>query len=74
MDREKLDVNFTAKLSRHDNCSCSACHGIGRVMKIGLPETKYFDGGQLTARYRDYWICAKCRTKLAHALDWPEEE
>lgn len=70
---DKTNVKFKTKMSKSEYCTCSACHGIAMVMKIILPETLYFDGGPLTTKYREYWLCAKCRTKLTHALDFPEE-
>ncbi len=70
----KRDVTFKSKISKSDKCFCSACHDAGWVMKVKLPETLYFDGNKLSTKYSEYWLCAKCRTKLAHALDWPEEE
>lgn len=74
MRTDKLDVSFDSILSRAENCFCDACHGTGRVTKLKMPETLYFDGGTLSTKYFNYWLCDKCRTMLAHALDWPEEE
>ena len=69
------DVKFEAKVSRAENCLCTACHKTDRVIKVRLPETLYHDGGfNLSTRYQDYWLCAQCRTNLAHALDWPTDE
>lgn len=72
--REKADVVFKSKMSISENCFCDACHDTGRVMKIKTPITKYYDGENLSTKYDDYWLCAPCRTKLSHALDWPEDE
>ena len=71
---DKCDVTFKSKMSKSEYCFCTACHDTGWVMKVTLPETRYFDGNRLTTKYHEYWLCAKCRTKLTHALDWPEEE
>ena len=71
---DRLDVRFASEMSRAENCFCDACHGTGRVVKLTMPQTLYFDGGTLSTKYHNYWLCAGCRTKLAHALDWPEEE
>jgi len=68
------EVKFTSKMSKSEYCGCTACHSIDRVMKISLPTTLYHDGGNLSTKYREYWICAKCRAKLSHALDCPIDE
>ena len=69
---EKLEVQIKSKMSVTDNCFCTCCHDTGKVMKVRLPETKYHNGGKLSTTYTDYWLCAPCRTKLVHALDYPE--
>jgi hypothetical protein len=71
---DKLDVTFKTRMSKYDNCICSACHDTSTVMKVSLPNTLFHDGKKLSTRYTEYWLCAKCRTKLTHALDFPEEE
>lgn len=71
---EKLEVQIKSKMSVTDNCFCTACHDTGKVMKVRLPETKYHNGRDLTTKYHEYWLCAPCRTKLVHALDYPEDE
>ena len=71
--RERLDVVFESTISKHENCLCAACHDTDRVIKVKLPHTLYFDGNGLSTKYNEYWLCARCRTKLAHALDWPRE-
>ena len=70
---DKCDVTFKTRMSKSNNCICNACHGTGTVMKITYPDTLYFDGKSLGTKYREYWLCARCRTKLTHALDYPEE-
>ncbi len=74
MDESKKDVTFETKMSKQTNCTCDACHDIAKVMKIKLPQTLFHDGKGLSTKYSNYWLCASCRTKLSHALDWPEEE
>lgn len=69
-----MDVNFKTRVSKFDNCFCDACHDVAMVMKISLPKTLFHDGKTLSTKYSEYWLCAKCRTKLTHALDFPEEE
>lgn len=71
---DKCDVEFKTKMSKSEYCICSACHDTATVMMVTLPETLYFDGGPLTTKYREYWLCARCRTKLTHALDFPEAQ
>ncbi len=71
---EMLNVSFETVIGKNDNCFCSACHDVARVMKIKLPRTLYHNGVKLSTKYTEYWLCAKCRTKLSHALDWPKEE
>lgn len=68
------EVKFTAKRSRQDNCCCDACHRIGRVMKIVMPETKHFNGGELRTIYQQYWFCDGCLEKLKTAVEHPEKE
>lgn len=71
---EKLNVKFETSMSGSENCTCDACHDVSRVMKVTLPETKFFgNGNRLSTKYTEYWLCAPCRTKLVHALDFPEE-
>lgn len=70
---EKLEVTFNSKTSKGKGNVCDACHDIGKVIKLTLPKTKYFDHRNLITIYREYWLCAPCRTKLVHALDYPED-
>ena len=70
---EKLNVSFISSISTADNCICSACHGEGKVIKLELPTTLYYNGNGLETRYKNYWVCKKCRDKLTHALYWPKE-
>ena len=74
MRTDKLDVIFPSELSRAENCFCDACHGTGRVVKLKIPETLYFDGNGLSTKYSNYWLCAGCRAMLSHALNCPKEE
>ena len=65
------EVEFTSTISESEFCVCDACHKTGKVMKLTLPETAYYRNGQLSTKYREYWLCPSCRRKLVHALDWP---
>lgn len=65
---ERKSVNFPAKMSTYDNCVCNACHNVGKVIKLEIPETKYFDGNNLTTNYTELWLCMDCRKKLIQAL------
>ena len=67
-EHERKSVKFTAKMSTYDNCVCNACHDVGKVIKLKMPETKYFDGKNLTTRYKGFWLCMDCRKKLIRAL------
>ena len=66
---ERKSVKFPAKMSTYDNCVCNACHGVGKVIKLEIPETKYFDGNNLTTNYTELWLCMDCRKKLIQALN-----
>ena len=70
MELERKNVRFKSVPSTADNCICNACHGTGQVMKLSLPETRYFDGKHLTTKYNPYWVCRSCRDKLVKALEW----
>lgn len=70
MTNDELKVDFPAKVSDADNCICTACHHIGRVVKLKLPETLYNGKGLLETEYSGYWICFNCREKLMNALMW----
>jgi hypothetical protein len=74
MANEKLTVKFPVEISKANNCVCSACHGLGRVVKLKLPETLYNKNGILQTRYTDYWICFNRREKLTGALIWGNED
>lgn len=73
MANEELNVSFTAKISNADHCICNACHHIGRVVKLELPETLFGRNGILKTEYSEYWICFNCREKLMYALMWGAE-
>lgn len=70
MELERKNVRFTSVLSTADNCICNACHGSGQVIKLILPETKYFNGKSLTTKRYSYWLCRSCRDNLVKALEW----
>lgn len=75
MANEKLNVEFPSKISVADNCVCSACHTLGRVVKLELPETLYHNPRKgLSTEYMEYWLCRECRDKLAKALEWGAED
>ena len=74
MELERKNVRFTSVLSTADNCICNACHGDGQVIKLSLPETKYFNGNRLTTKRYSYWLCRSCRDKLLNALEWRTED
>ena len=67
-------IKFTSKMSKSEYCACTACCDIGRVMKVSLPTTLCHDMKNLSTKYSEYWLCAKCRAKLSHALAWPIDE
>lgn len=68
MENAGIEVSFPVKISNADNCMCTACHSIGRVVKLKLPETLYDLTGSLYTQYSEYWICSSCREKLMQAL------
>lgn len=74
MTSERRTVLFQSTISDHDYCLCDACHGIGYVVKLKLPTTKYFDGSHLSTKHESYWLCRDCRNKLVMALEWGEED
>ena len=75
MANEKLPVKFPCEISNADNCICSACHHLGRVVKLKLPKTQYRrDGKKLFTKYTEYWLCLNCREKLMHNLMWGDED
>lgn len=71
---ERLYVEFRSNVSAADNCICNACHNVGRVIKLEVPETTYNNGGKLKTKYRPFWLCFNCREKLMSALMWGEED
>lgn len=70
--RRKTDIVFPSNITQANNCLCSACHALGRVIKLAMPTTLYFDTEKLTTNYHPYWLCKECRDKLVRALDWEE--
>ncbi len=72
------EVEFKSTISESEFCICDACHKKDEVMKLTLPETAYHRNGngqlrQLSTIHQEYWLCPPCRSKLVHALDWPEQ-
>jgi hypothetical protein len=61
-------IVFKSTLSRERNCLCDMCIEGGRVIKIGIPETKFFNGKTPSTRYTETWICESCRDHLVKAL------
>ena len=61
-------MEFNATISKHDNCICSACYDIGRVIKITLPLILNHDDEVISTPYREYWLCDSCKAKLIKAL------
>ena len=70
MGRNDFCVNFSSEIGTADNCICNACHHIGYVIKLVVPETTYNNGGKLKTKYRPFWLCRHCRDKLVKALEW----
>ena len=69
-----MNVRFSARNSKAENCFCSGCHAGGSVIKLELPKTLYYDGVHLSTRYYEYWLCQKCADKLKKAMENPKEE
>lgn len=69
-------VKVTSEIGKATNCICDFCHAMGRVIKIQIPETKFFDGYKLTTKYTSMWLCESCRDALRMAIDleFPKEE
>ena len=65
---EFAEVEFKSTISESEFCICDACHKTGEVMKLTLPETAYHRNGQLSTKYREYWLCSVCEEKLMSAL------
>ena len=65
---EYADVEFRAKPSGSNYCICDACHQVGEVLKLTLPETYYQNGEDLITTHRAYWLCSVCEEKLMSAL------
>ena len=74
MANTELKVKFPAKVSEADNCCCSACHHIGRVVKLQMPNTLFNREGILKTQYSEYWLCFNCREKLMQSLMWGKED
>ena len=73
---ESMFVNVTSTMGKTTNCICDFCHASTRVIKIMIPETKFFDGYRLTTKYTPMWLCESCRDALRSAieLEFPKEE
>lgn len=74
MENEELTANFYSAISQSEYCLCSACHHLGRVVKLTLPRTFYRGGKELTTQLESYWLCFNCREKLMGALMGGEGE
>ena len=72
-DYIRRGVGSRAMMTEASNCTCTACHNVGRAVKLGLPRTLYRDG-ILQTEYREYWLCLSCRKALVQALVWPDAE
>ena len=69
MNLNGLDVKFVAATSENESCICDCCHNVGRVVKLEIPDTKFFNGKALETKYFNLWMCEKCRRKLTAALE-----
>lgn len=69
-------VKVTSEMGKTTNCICDFCHDSTRVIKLMIPETKFFDGYKLTTKYTPMWLCKFCRDALRTAIDleFPKEE
>lgn len=65
---DKCDVEFPSTVSEHSSCLCDCCHGTGKVVKLRVPGTYYYDGRYLSTRYHSLWVCRECAGKLIEAL------
>ena len=72
MGKNDFCVQFNSEIGTANNCICNACHHIGQVIKLVVPETTYNNGGKLQTKYRPFWLCRHCRDKLVKALEWEE--
>lgn len=69
-------VKVTSEIGKATNCICDFCHATGRVIKVQIPQTKFYDGYRLTTKYSSMWLCESCRDALRTAIDieFPKEE
>lgn len=74
MTNKESKVRFPVEVDNADNCICSACHHIGRVIKLKLPGTIYDKDNMVNTYYVNYWICFNCREKLMKSLMWGEND
>lgn len=72
--RERFCVAFRSEIGNTDNCICNACHHVGYVIKLEMPETTHNNGGKLRTKYRPFWLCRNCRDKLVKALEWEDAD
>lgn len=76
MVNEELKVRFPSKTSDADNCICNACHHIGRVVKLELPETLYNRNGVLktmdNTRKKLINLLSKCLPKNITILSYDD--
>ncbi len=62
------DVEFRGQLSDKNTCFSPACHKMGFVLKLTVPDTGYHDGKHLSTKYHEYWVCDDCVEKLAQCF------
>ena len=70
-EKNGVSVKFTGERSDYNNCVCAACHAIGYVTKLKLPETLFHrvrNTSKLKTEYRNYWLCDECMDKLIKEL------
>lgn len=72
LENRQQAVNFFTHLTNESGCRCSACMAAGPVIEIVFPHTLYTKDGRLITRYEATALCASCKKKLAHALEWPD--
>lgn len=70
----QLAPKFVSVPSDSNACVCHGCHRIGRVLKIALPQTRYYDGINLETHYTKYCLCESCAEKLVFVLRPPKED
>ena len=63
------DVLFEAERLKGENKCCDCCFTIGKVTKLKIPVTKYYNHRTLETIYNEYWFCDECKIKLINALN-----